>query len=147
MKEYAVDLEHLDAKDVAGKIGMPVNQVFKTLVVRGDKTGVIMACIPGGSVLDLKALAACSSNKKVEMAHLKEVFALTGYIRGGVSPIGAKKRYPVYIDKSAGDWPVIAVSAGIRGCQLLLAPENLVAAQGAAVDNIAKQPNDASGEI
>lgn len=147
MKEYAVDLEHLDAKDVAGKIGMPVNQVFKTLVVRGDKTGVIMACIPGGSVLDLKALAACSGNKKVEMAHLKEVFALTGYIRGGVSPIGAKKRYPVYIDKSAGDWPVIAVSAGIRGCQLLLAPENLVAAQGAAVDNIAKQPNDASGEI
>jgi Cys-tRNA(Pro)/Cys-tRNA(Cys) deacylase len=104
---------------------MPPEQVFKTLVVRGDRTGVLLACIPANSELDLKALAAASGNKKVEMAPLKEVLALTGYIRGGVSPVGTKKPYPVFLEETADLWEVIAVSAGVRGCQMLLAPDGL----------------------
>lgn len=128
LREYKVDESDLSAPAVAEKIGMPVEQVFKTLVLRGDKTGIMLACIPGGAELNLKALAAASSNKKTEMVALKEVQPLTGYIRGGVSPIGTKKKFPVYIDDSALNWPVIAVSAGIRGCQLLLAPDDLIQA-------------------
>ena len=89
LKEYPVDLNDLSAVHVAASVGMPVQQVFKTLVARGDKNGVLMACIPGDGELDLKALAAVSGNKKVEMVHLKEVQGLTGYIRGGCSPLGA----------------------------------------------------------
>lgn len=128
LKEYKVDLDDLSAVNVAGKVGMPVEQVFKTLVARGDKTGVLMACIPGNGELNLKALAAVSGNKKVEMVHLKEVQGLTGYVRGGCSPLGAKKDYPVYIDESANNWPIIAISAGKRGEQIMLAPADLVQA-------------------
>ena len=128
LKEYKVDLDDLSAVNVAGKVGMPVEQVFKTLVARGDKTGVLMACIPGNGELNLKALAAVSGNKKVEMVHLKEVQGLTGYVRGGCSPLGAKKDYPVYIDESANNWPIIAISAGKRGEQIILAPADLVQA-------------------
>lgn len=112
LKEYPVDLNDLSAVHVAASVGMPVEMVFKTLVARGDKNGVLMACIPGDAELDLKALAAVSGNKKVEMVHLKEVQGLTGYIRGGCSPLGAKKEYPVYLDESARQWETIAVSAG-----------------------------------
>lgn len=125
IKEYPVDLDDLSAVNVAGKVGMSVKTVFKTLVARGDKTGIIMACIPGDGELDLKQLAHVSGNKKVEMVHLKEIQALTGYIRGGCSPLGAKKEYPVYLDQSAEEYPVIAISAGIRGQQLMLVPADL----------------------
>ena len=125
LKEYEVDLNDLSATHVAKKVGMPLDMVFKTLVARGDKNGVLMACIPGGGELNLKNLAAVSGNKKVEMVHLKEVQGLTGYIRGGVSPLGAKKAYPVYLDKSMDSLELIAISAGIRGGQILLAPQDL----------------------
>ncbi len=138
LKEYPVDLADLSAVHVAASVGMPVQQVFKTLVARGDKNGVLMACIPGDGELDLKALAAVSGNKRVEMVHLKEVQGLTGYIRGGCSPLGAKKEYPVYLDASARDWEVIAISAGRRGEQILLAPDDLVRAVGAVAAELEK---------
>jgi Cys-tRNA(Pro)/Cys-tRNA(Cys) deacylase len=125
LREYAVDEDDLTAPHVAAAIGMPPEQVFKTLVVRGDRTGVLLACIPANSDLDLKALAAASGNKKVEMAPLKELLTLTGYIRGGVSPVGTRKPHPVFLEETADLWDVIAVSAGIRGCQMLLAPDDL----------------------
>ncbi len=125
LREYAVDEDDLSAPHVAEAIGMPPDQVFKTLVARGDRTGVLMAAIPANTELDLKALAAASGNKKIEMAALKEVLPLTGYIRGGVSPVGGKKPYPVYIDETADLWDIISLSAGIRGCQMLLAPDDL----------------------
>lgn len=138
LREYTVDETDLSAQHVADKVDMPHNQVFKTLVARGDKTGIIMACIPGDTELDLKALAVASGNKKVEMVALKEVQPLTGYVRGGVSPLGPKKRYPVFLDESAVNWPVIAVSAGIRGCQIIVAPDNLVQAVNARLCPIAR---------
>lgn len=138
IKEYEVDEEDLSAVHVAQSVGMPIEMVFKTLVARGDKTGVLMAVIPGGAELDLKALAAASGNKRVEMVHLKEVFALTGYVRGGCSPLGAKKAYPVYLDKHAEAQERIAVSAGKRGEQILLAPSDLIRAAKAAVAEIAR---------
>ncbi|EGO64081.1 Cys-tRNA(Pro) deacylase [Acetonema longum] len=133
LKEYDVDENDLSAESVAAKVGLPAEQVFKTLVVRGDKSGVIMACIPGAAELDLKKLAAASGNKKAEMVPLKEVLPLTGYIRGGVSPIGAKKKYPVFLDESASQWSFLSISAGLRGGQLLLAPAALIQATGATV--------------
>lgn len=138
LKEYPVDLNDLSAVHVAASVGMPVEMVFKTLVARGDKNGVLMACIPGDAELDLKALAAVSGNKKVEMVHLKEVQGLTGYIRGGCSPLGAKKEYPVYLDESARQWETIAVSAGKRCEQILLAPMDLVQAVRAVTAALTK---------
>jgi Cys-tRNA(Pro)/Cys-tRNA(Cys) deacylase len=123
--EYPVDEDDLSAANVAAKVGLPVEQVFKTLVVRGDKTGVILACIPGSTELDLKVLATVSGNKKIELVPLKDVQALTGYIRGGVSPIGTKKHYPVFLDQSLADWPNISISAGMRGCQIIIDPADL----------------------
>ena len=123
--EYEVDEADLTAESVARKVDLPLEQVFKTLVARGDKTGVLLACIPGGMELDLKAIAEISGNKRVEMVSLKEVQPLTGYIRGGVSPIGTKKRYPVYLDESAMKFPVISISAGVRGCQIFIEPGEL----------------------
>jgi Cys-tRNA(Pro)/Cys-tRNA(Cys) deacylase len=124
-REYKVDAEDLSAPKVAEAIGMPSEQVFKTLVARGDKTGVLMACIPASAELNLKALAKASGNKTVELVPVKDIQNLTGYIRGGVSPIGTKKAYPLFLDSSAEQWPVISVSAGVRGCQLLIAPADL----------------------
>jgi len=133
LKGYPVDPDDLSAINVAGKVGMPIKMVFKTLVARGDKNGVLMACIPGDGVLDLKSLAVISGNKKVEMVHLKEVQELTGYIRGGCSPLGAKKNYPVYLDESAKQWDEIAISAGKRGEQIIIAPFDLIKAVKAVV--------------
>jgi len=135
---YEVDETDLGAENVAAKVGMPLEQVFKTLVVRGDKTGVLLACVPGATELNLKVLAAVSGNKKVEMVALKEVQTLTGYIRGGVSPLGTKKHYPVYIDQSAIKWPQIAVSAGVRGCQVVLSPVELIQAVNAKSAEISR---------
>ena len=133
IKEYEVDLDDLSAIHVAASAGMDVKMVFKTLVCRGDKNGVLMACIPGDGELDLKALAAASGNKRVEMVHLKEVLGLTGYIRGGCSPLGAKNNYPVYLNESCHDFDRIAISAGIRGQQLILSPDDLIKAVNATV--------------
>lgn len=141
ISEYPVDENDLGAENVAGKIGMPVEQVFKTLVVRGDKTGIFMACIPGAEELDLKALASVSCNKKVDMVHLKEVLPLTGYIRGGVSPIGAKKQYPVYIDDSILQLAKVSVSAGSRGKQIILLPADLIRAVNAQVGKLVRSEN------
>lgn len=131
--EYPVDEEHLDAIHVAQEVGMPPAQVFKTLCVRGDKNGVMFAVIPGDGELDLKALAKVSGNKRAELVALKEVLPLTGYIRGGCSPLGAKKNYPVYMDASCNNWPEIAISAGQRGMQLVVAPADLQRATNATV--------------
>lgn len=131
--EYTVDEEHLDAVHVAAEVGMPSNQVFKTLCVRGDKNGVMFAVIPGDGELDLKALARVSGNKRAELVALNEVLPLTGYIRGGCSPLGAKKNYPVYMDQTSNDWDEIAISAGQRGMQILAAPQDLQKATNATV--------------
>ena len=131
--EYPVDEEHLDAIHVAQEVGMPPAQVFKTLCVRGDKNGVMFAVIPGDGELDLKALAKVSGNKRAELVALKEVLPLTGYIRGGCSPLGAKKNYPVYMDASSNNWPDIAISAGQRGMQIVAAPADLQKATNATV--------------
>jgi len=126
LREYAVDEDDLSAPLVAEKIGMPPGQVFKTLVARGDRSGVLMASIPADAELDLKALAAASGNKKVELVAVKEVLGLTGYIRGGVSPVGTRKAYPFFLDETAILWDAISVSAGVRGCQMVLAPDDLI---------------------
>jgi Cys-tRNA(Pro)/Cys-tRNA(Cys) deacylase len=141
LKEYKVDESDLSAPHVAEAIGMPPEQVFKTLVARGDRTGVLLACIPANTELDLKALAAASGNKRVELVAMKEVLPLTGYIRGGVSPLGMRKPYPLYLDETADLWDIISVSAGLRGCQMLLAPGDLaraVDAQRCAIANWGK---------
>ncbi len=138
LKTYEVDENNLSAVHVAESVGMPIEMVYKTLVCRGDKNGVLMAVIPGGGELDLKALAAASGNKRVEMVHLKEVFGLTGYIRGGCSPLGAKKDYPVYLDASAEAQEIIAISAGKRGEQIILKPADLVQAAKATVVTVSR---------
>jgi Cys-tRNA(Pro)/Cys-tRNA(Cys) deacylase len=137
IREYTVDENDLSAPHVARAIGMPPEQVFKTLVARGDRTGVLMACIPANSELDFKALAAASGNKKVELVAVKEVLGLTGYIRGGVSPIGTKKPYPFFLDETAELWDAIAVSAGVRGKQMIVAPADLARVTEATVTEIA----------
>ena len=131
--EYEVDENNLDAVHVANSVGMPSAQVFKTLCVQGDKTGVIFACIPGNHELDLKSLAKISGNKRAELVALKDVLPLTGYIRGGVSPLGAKKAYPVFLDLTANNWEEISISAGQRGLQIILAPADLQSATKAKI--------------
>lgn len=123
---YDFDEHDLSGAKVAAAIGMPPEQVFKTLVARGDKTGVVVFCIPVLCTLDLKKAAKVSGNKKVEMVHMNELLPLTGYIRGGCSPIGMKKTYPTFIDETAELFDEIAVSAGARGQQILLAPGDLI---------------------
>lgn len=126
-KEYAYEWQenHLGADAVAAKLGQNPAQVFKTLVAVGNKTGVIVAVIPGNHELDLKKLAQLSGNKKVEMLHLKDLEQTTGYICGGCSPIGMKKLFPTFIDESANDFATIIISAGKRGLQLEIAPSDL----------------------
>lgn len=136
-----VDESDLSAVTVAARLGADPACVFKTLVARGDRCGILMACIPAAAELDLKALAAASGNKHVEMVHLKEVFPLTGYIRGGCSPLAAKKPYPVFVDDSAEGRDVIFVSAGQRGVQLRLAPEVLRQAAQARLAPICRMPS------
>jgi Cys-tRNA(Pro)/Cys-tRNA(Cys) deacylase len=136
--EYEVDESDLSAESVAKKVDLPPEQVFKTLVARGDKTGVFMACIPGNMELDLKAMAAVSGNKNAEMVHVGEIQQLTGYIRGGVSPIGAKKYYPIFLDESAIGFPLISVSAGLRGSQIFISPGDLMKALDIKVCKIAR---------
>ena len=138
LREYTVDPEDLAAETVALKIGMPPEQVFKTLLARGDKTGPCFAVIPGNTELDLKALATVSGNKKIELAPLKDVQPLTGYIRGGVTVLGAKKAFPVYADETIELWDRISISAGLRGTQIVLRPADYLRATGAMVAAIAQ---------
>lgn len=124
--EYEFDEHDLSGLHAAEAVGMPPEQVFKTLVARGDKKGILVFCIPVCCTLDLKKAAKAAGDKKVELVPMKELLALTGYIRGGCSPIGMKKSYPTYIDETAELFDEIAVSAGARGQQLLLAPDDLI---------------------
>lgn len=124
LREYEADPADLSAETVARKIGMPIEQVFKTLVAEGDRNGVCLAAIPGNLQLDLKGLAKCTGDRKIETVPLKQVQPLTGYIRGGVTALACKKDYPVYLDETAQLFEVISVSAGMRGLQVLLHPED-----------------------
>lgn len=124
--EYEVDEQDLSGEHVAQTLGQPVEQVFKTLVVRGEKNGLMVFCIPVAEELDLKKAASFSKDKKIEMIHVKELLPLTGYIRGGCSPIGMKKKYPTFIDETAILFDQIYISAGIRGCQIIINPEDLI---------------------
>jgi Cys-tRNA(Pro)/Cys-tRNA(Cys) deacylase len=139
LREYEVDENDLSAVHVAEAIGLPPDQVFKTLVVRGDRTGILLAAIPAGAELDLKGLASASGNKKVELVGLKEILGLTGYIRGGVSPVATRKPYPLFLDETADLWDFISVSAGVRGVQMLVAPDDLARAVETTRCAIAKE--------
>jgi Cys-tRNA(Pro)/Cys-tRNA(Cys) deacylase len=139
LREYEVDPDDLAAETVAAKIGLPPAQVFKTLLARGDRNGPCFAVVPGNYELDYKALAKLSGDRKVEMVSLKEVQPLTGYIRGGVTVLGAKKEYPVYADETIELWDVISISAGVRGTQILLAPVDYLRITNATVAEIARE--------
>jgi Cys-tRNA(Pro)/Cys-tRNA(Cys) deacylase len=138
LHEYSWSDDELDAVTVAHKVGLPPSQVFKTLVARGDKTGPLVACIPADAELDLKGLAVLSGNKKVEMVPVKEIQSLTGYIRGGCSPLGMKKRFPTFIHETAPNLQPIAISAGQRGLQIFVGGADLVRATGATVAPLLK---------
>lgn len=128
LHSYEVDPEDLTAETVARKVGLPLEQVFKTLVARGDRHGVCFAVVPGNCQLDLKAIAKLTGDRKVEPVTLKEVQPLTGYIRGGVTVLGAKKAYSVYVDETLELFDVVSISAGQRGLQIFLAPADYIRA-------------------
>lgn len=138
LREYEIDPQALDAETVAQKIGLPPEQVFKTLVVRGDRNGICLALVPGDAELDEKALARLTGDRRVELVPLKEVQPLTGYVRGGVTALGAKRDYPVFVDETAEHFETISVSAGLRGTQILLAPGDYLAAAKAVPGPIAR---------
>jgi Cys-tRNA(Pro)/Cys-tRNA(Cys) deacylase len=138
VREYEVDPEDLAAETVAARIGLPPEQVFKTLVARGDRSGVCLAVIPANTQLDLKALARAAGDRKTDTVPLKEVEPLTGYIRGGVTALGCRKEYPVYLEETAELFDVISVSAGQRGMQILLSPADYIRAVNATVAAIAR---------
>jgi Cys-tRNA(Pro)/Cys-tRNA(Cys) deacylase len=137
LREYEVDPDDLAAETVAAKIGLPPEQVFKTLVARGDRNGICLAVIPGNAELDLKALAAASGDRKIQLVPVKELQALTGYIRGGVTALGGKKDYPVYVDETVELFDVLSISAGMRGLQILLAPSDYLKATKAKLAPLA----------
>ncbi|KPV49884.1 cysteinyl-tRNA(Pro) deacylase [Kouleothrix aurantiaca] len=138
LREYSIDESDLSAERAAGKLGMAPETVFKTLITRGDRTGPVIACLPAGTELDLRALGEASGNKRVEMVPLKEVLDLTGYMRGAVTPLALKKPFPVFLDETAELWPIIGVSGGQRGLEILLAPADLIGVTGATLANIAR---------
>ncbi|HEY2496274.1 MAG TPA: Cys-tRNA(Pro) deacylase [Candidatus Angelobacter sp.] len=138
LREYSVDPEDLAAETVAAKIGMPPEQVFKTLLARGDRNGLSFAVIPANTELDLKALAAAAGDRKTELVPVKELLGLTGYIRGGVTVLGAKKAFPVFADETIRLWDAISVSAGVRGTQIILAPDDYLRATDAVMADIAR---------
>ena len=123
--EYPVDENDLSGVHVAAVLGQDVDTVFKTLVLKGEKTGYLVCCIPVAEELDLKKAARAVGDKKVEMIPMKDLLAVTGYIRGGCSPIGMKKKFPTYIEETAVLFDEIAVSAGVRGAQIIINPEKL----------------------
>lgn len=137
-REYEFDPDDLKADHVAASIGMPPEQVFKTLVARGDRHGVLMAVAPADAEVDFKALARLSDNRTVELVPLKEVQGLTGYIRGGVTALAAKREYPVFVEETIQLFDVISISAGIRGQQVLLSPDDYLRATKATVGAICR---------
>lgn len=140
LREYDVDPDDLSAETVAAKVGLPAEQVWKTLVARGDRHGVCLAVIAGNARLDLKGLARTSGNRNSDTVPLKEVQPLTGYVRGGVTALGCKKNYPVFVDETIELFDVVSVSAGVRGTQILLAPGDYLRASGATIGPIATFP-------
>jgi Cys-tRNA(Pro)/Cys-tRNA(Cys) deacylase len=128
LREYEVDPEDLAAETVAAKIGLSSEQVFKTLVARGDRNGMVMAVIPGDQELNLKALAAAAGERKIQLVAVKELQAITGYIRGGVTALAAKRDFSVYVDETIQLFDVISISAGARGLQILIAPADYLRA-------------------
>jgi Cys-tRNA(Pro)/Cys-tRNA(Cys) deacylase len=145
LRDYDVDPEDLSAETVAAKVGMPPEQVFKTFVARGDRTGVLMAVVPGNGELDLKALARLSGDRKVDTVPLKELQPLTGYIRGGVTAIGGKKEYPVFVDETLELFDTVAVSAGVRGTQLVLSPADYLRVTQGKVGPISREKSQTQG--
>jgi Cys-tRNA(Pro)/Cys-tRNA(Cys) deacylase len=139
IREYEVDPDDLSAERIARHIRLPPEQVFKTLVARGDRHGILLAVVPANADMDLKALARQSDNRAVELVSLKEVQPLTGYIRGGVTALAGKRDFPVYVDEQIQLFDVVAVSAGVRGMQMLLAPHDYLRATQAAVGPISRK--------
>jgi len=138
LAEYEVDENDLSATTLAKKLGQDVEQIFKTLVLRGDKSGIFVCVIPGNNEVDLKKAAKISGKKSCAMVHQKELLSLTGYIRGGCSPIGMKKPYPIYIHETSQLFNQIFISAGQRGLQLKLNPEDLIQITGSVVCDLAE---------
>ena len=137
--EYKVDDDDLSGVTIAKSVGLDCSMVFKTLVAKGDKTGPIVMCIPADKEIDLKKAAQLSGNKKIEMIHVKDLLALTGYIRGGCSPVGMKKKFPTYFNDTCLNFPKITISAGIKGCQLLVSSKALIEYTGAVVCDLIKK--------
>lgn len=139
LREYEVDPADLSAGTVAAKVGLPPEQVFKTLVMRGDRHGICFAVVPGSSEVDPKALARLTGDRKIEMVPLREVQPLTGQTRGGVTAIGQNRGYPVFVDETVELFDVISVSAGVRGTQVLLAPEAYLQAVAGTLGAISRE--------
>ena len=137
-REYAVEDDNFDGKAVAAKVGLDPAMVYKTLVLTGDKGAHLVCVVPVERELDLKAVARAAGQKSVAMLPQKDLLPLTGYLRGGCSPIGMKKAFPTYLDESARDLPRISVSAGVRGCQVILAPEDLIRETGAVLAELCR---------
>jgi Cys-tRNA(Pro)/Cys-tRNA(Cys) deacylase len=138
LRDYDPGDEHLTAEEVAARVAMPAEQVFKTLVVRGDRSGVAIAVIPANSELDLKTLAKVTGDRKVDTVPLKEVTPLTGYVRGGTTALACKKDYPVVVDETVELFDRVAVSAGVRGTQIVLAPSDYLRATKAKLGAIGR---------
>jgi Cys-tRNA(Pro)/Cys-tRNA(Cys) deacylase len=139
LREYVIDESDLSAERAAAKLDMAPETVFKTLITYGDRSAPLMACIPAGTELDLRALGEASGNKRVEMVPLKDVLQLTGYMRGAVTPLALKKPYLVFIDETVELWPIVGISGGMRGLEILLAPADLIRVTGARLADIARQ--------
>ena len=135
---YTVDENDLSGVHIASQLGLPLEMVFKTLVAKGDRTGYLVFCIPVDREIDLRPAAALTGNKRIEMVHVKDLLSLTGYIRGGCSPVGMKKKFPTYFDESVLTQERITVSAGVRGAQLLVDREALLGFVGAKIAAVTK---------
>ena len=138
LREYDVNPDDLAAETVAAKIGLPPEQVFKTLVARGDRNGIFVAVVPGDQELNLKALAAAAGERKIQLVPMKELQALTGYIRGGVTALAAKRDFPVYVDETIELFDVVSISAGIRGLQILIKPADYLRATNGQIAALAE---------
>lgn len=142
LRVYDVDPNDLAAETVAAKIGLPAEQVFKTLVARGERNGIVVAVIPGDQELDLKALAAAAGERKIQLVPVKELQALTGYIRGGVTALAAKRDFPVYVDETIELFDVVSISAGVRGLQILIAPADYLLATNGTIAALGQPKED-----
>ena len=138
VRSYALEGEDISAEQVAGLLGMAPEQIFKTLIVHGDRSGPMLVLAPAGTEVNLRALARKSGDKRVEMAPQREIFELTGYVRGAVTPLGIPRGYPVFIEETAVLWETIGISAGQKGLELILAPGDLVRITSAQLVDIAR---------